>query len=72
MAAAMDDLVRLLRLTDKQRDVMDLILQWKTSKEIACILGISKSAVEQRSAAPRSVLDAADRNAAAQIYDRLK
>ncbi len=70
--AANDDLARWLRLTDKQREVMDLILERKTSKEIARILGISKPAVEQRIGTVRAILSAANRNEAALIYARLK
>src|SRR3546814_1772175 len=43
-----DDLARWLRLTEKQRACLDLLIERKTSKEIARILGISKPTVDQR------------------------
>ena len=60
------------RLTQKQRDCLELLLERKTSKQIAQILGISKDTVDQRLTAARKNLRTADRNEAALTYDRLK
>ncbi len=43
-----DDETLFLGLTTKQREVLDLLLDNRTSKEIARVLGISESAVNQR------------------------
>src|SRR3546814_5832752 len=67
-----DDLARWLRLTEKQRACLDLLIERKTSKEIARILGISKPTVDQRITAARIILGAANRDEAALIYARLK
>ncbi len=60
------------RLTDKQRDCLDLLLERKTSKQIARVLNISKPTVDQRITAARTILGAADRDEAALAYGRLK
>lgn len=60
------------RLTEKQRDCLDLLLERKTSKQIARVLGIAKPTVDQRITAARTILRAADRDEAALIYARLK
>src|SRR3546814_1307756 len=62
-----DDLARWLRLTEKQRACLDLLIERKTSKEIARILGISKPTVDQRITAARIILGAANRDEAALI-----
>lgn len=67
-----DDRLRWERLTDKQRACLDLLLQRKTSKEIARALGISKFTVDQRLRTARAVLGAAGRDDTAIRYDRLK
>ena len=67
-----DDLARWLRLTDKQRVCLDLLVERKTSKEIARILDIAKPTVDQRITAARNILGAANRDEAALIYARLK
>lgn len=67
-----DDSERWKRLTDKQRACLDLLLERKTSKQIARILGISKPTVDQRLAAARATLCAADRDDTAMRYARLK
>jgi DNA-binding CsgD family transcriptional regulator len=67
-----DGLARWLRLTEKQRACLDLLIERKTSKEIARILGISKPTVDQRITAARIILGAANRDEAALIYARLK
>ncbi len=61
-----------LRLTDKQRDCLDLLLERKTSKQIARLLDISKPTVDQRITAARTILGAVNRDEAALIYARLK
>ncbi|MGV2495990.1 LuxR C-terminal-related transcriptional regulator [Pelagerythrobacter aerophilus] len=60
------------RLTQKQRDCLDLLLERKTSKQIARALEIAKPTVDQRITAARKTLGAADRNEAALLYARLK
>jgi DNA-binding CsgD family transcriptional regulator len=56
------------RLSDKQRQVLDMIVERRTSKEIARSLGISASAVEQRLQSARKVLNASSRDDAARAY----
>lgn len=58
-------------LTAKQREVLDLVLQHKTSKEIARALGISPDTVDQRISFARKKLGASSRNEAALIYANL-
>ncbi len=58
-------------LTSKQREVLDLLIQHKTSKEISRILGISPYTVDQRINFARSKLGVASRNQVAQEYRRL-
>ena len=60
------------RLSDKQRACLDLLLERRTSKQMARLLGISKPTVDQRIAAARVILGAADRDEAARVYGRLK
>ncbi|MDT7529018.1 helix-turn-helix transcriptional regulator [Sphingopyxis sp. SE2] len=67
-----DDEDRWNRLTDKQRACLDMLIEHKTSKEIARLLDISKHTVDQRLTTARDVLGAADRNETAVIYRRLK
>lgn len=62
---------RLERLSVKEREVLDHILEHKPLKIIAHDLGITLSAVDQRLKAARIKLDAADRNEAARIYSGL-
>ena len=64
------DLALWEQLTDKQRACLDLLLERKTSKEIAIILGISKWTADQRIASARSILGAQDRDKAAIAYER--
>ena len=61
----------LLELTAKQRDVLDLLIQHKTSKEISRLLGISPHTVDQRIMLARGKLGVASRNEIAQAYRRL-
>ena len=60
------------RLTDRQRACLDLLLDHKTSKQIARELDISKDTVDQRITAARNILGASDRNEAAIRYRHLK
>lgn len=58
-------------LTEKQREVLDLLIEHKTSKEIARLLGISPHTVDQRIFFAKEKLGAANRNEAAATYRRL-
>lgn len=58
-------------LTDKQREVLDLLIQHKTSKEISRILGISPHTVDQRISLARAKLKLSSRNEVAQAYKSL-
>lgn len=62
---------RLERLSAKEREVLDHILEHKPLKVIAHDLGITLSAVDQRLKAARVKLNAADRNEAARAYAAL-
>jgi DNA-binding CsgD family transcriptional regulator len=59
-------------LTDKQREVLDLLIEHKTSKEISRALGISPHTVDQRINFARSKLGLHSRNQVAQEYRRLR
>lgn len=63
---------RLDRLTDKQRQVLDLLIEHKTSKEIARTLGISPHTVDQRITLARIKLGLSSRGGIAQEYRRLR
>lgn len=58
-------------LTAKQRAVMDLLIEHKTSKEIGRLLGISPHTVDQRIQFARERLGARTRGEAAAVYRRL-
>ncbi|MGV3730566.1 MAG: sigma factor-like helix-turn-helix DNA-binding protein [Sphingopyxis sp.] len=60
------------KLTEKQRDCLDLLLEHKTSKEIARVLDISKDTVDQRLKAARETLGARNRAETAVLYGQLK
>jgi DNA-binding CsgD family transcriptional regulator len=60
------------RLSDKQREVLEHLILYKSDKEIARDLGISLKTVEQRMAAARSKLGTGDRNETARIYAALR
>ncbi|MDE2596769.1 MAG: helix-turn-helix transcriptional regulator [Sphingomonadales bacterium] len=62
----------LLALTDKQREVLDLLLEHKTSKEISRLLGISPHTVDQRLMQARAKLGVASRGEVANVYRQLK
>src|SRR6187399_2210258 len=58
-------------LTAKQRQVLDLLIEHKTSKEIARQLGISPHTVDQRIQFAKEKLGAGSRNEAAAAYRQL-
>lgn len=58
-------------LTPKQREVLDLLIQHKTSKEISRALGISPHTVDQRIMLARAKLNVATRGEVALQYRRL-
>jgi len=58
-------------LTDKQREVLDLLIAHKTSKEIARELGISPHTVDQRIQFAKAKLGADSRGEVALAYRRL-
>lgn len=62
---------QLSRLTLKQREVLDLVLQHQSSKQIAKALGISPYTVDQRIAAARARLGVATRGEVARTYGKL-
>lgn len=66
-----DDIALLAALTAKQKDVLDLLVQHKTSKEIARELGISPHTVDQRIQFAKTKLNAGTRGELAQEYRRL-
>lgn len=61
----------LASLTAKQRDVLDLLIDHQTSKEISRTLGISPHTVDQRITLARAKLGVASRSEVAQAYRRL-
>lgn len=61
----------LAELTLKQREVLDLLIQHKTSKEISRLLGISHHTVDQRIMLARAKLGVATRGEVAQAYRKL-
>lgn len=61
----------LAELTAKQREVLDLLIEHKTSKEIARLLRISPHTVDQRIQLARDKLGARSRNEVAALYRRL-
>ena len=71
----MDDIVKahakLASLTDKQRAVLDLLIQHKSSKEIARTLDISPYTVDQRLGGARQKLGASSRGEVARTYAAL-
>lgn len=62
----------LVGLSAKQCEVLDLLLEHKSNKEIARILGISPSAVDQRLASARLRLGTLRRGDTALAYAKLK
>ncbi|WP_372730651.1 helix-turn-helix transcriptional regulator [Novosphingobium sp.] len=61
----------LVALTAKQREVLDLLIQHKTSKEISRLLGISPHTVDQRIMLARGKLGVGSRGEVAQAYRSL-
>ncbi|NWM25165.1 helix-turn-helix transcriptional regulator, partial [Escherichia coli] len=59
-------------LTAEQAEVLRLVQQNLSSKEIARLLGISKSAIDQRLDRARQVLGASSRREAARIFAGLE
>ena len=59
-------------LTAKQCEVLDLLIEHKTSKEISRLLGISPHTVDQRIMLARAKLRASTRSEVAQAYRRLR
>lgn len=59
------------QLTAKQREVLDLLIEHKTSKEISRLLGISPHTVDQRIMFARAKLNVATRGEVAHAYRRL-
>lgn len=55
-------------LTQKQREVLDLLVQFKTSKEIAIVLGVSPHTVDQRIQYAKRVFGVEARSELAQRY----
>jgi DNA-binding CsgD family transcriptional regulator len=66
-----NDISVLDTLTDKQREVLDLLIEHKTSKEIARELGISPHTVDQRVQFAKEKLGVDSRSEAAVEYRRL-
>lgn len=60
------------KLSDKQREVLELLLDYKSDKEIARDLSLSIKTIEQRMAAARQKLGTADRNETARVYAALR
>lgn len=58
-------------ITERQRAVLDLVLEHRTSKEIARELDIAPNTVDQRLNAARNKLNARDRAETARIYGHL-
>lgn len=58
-------------ITDRQKEVLDRVLQHRTSKEIARELNIAPNTVDQRINAVRDKLGAKDRAETARLYARL-
>lgn len=67
----LDGQTALGELTDKQRQVLDLLIEHQTSKEIARRLRISPHTVDQRIQFAKEKLGARTRNEAAVVYRRL-
>ena len=66
------DFERWSRLTNKHRACLDPLLERKTSKEIARMIGLAKPTVDQRLTKARSILGVDTRDQAAVEYARLK
>lgn len=72
MLAEVSAAERLLEsITERQREVLDRVVEHRTSKEIARELGISPNTVDQRINAVRRRLGASDRAEVARLYAEL-
>jgi DNA-binding CsgD family transcriptional regulator len=58
----------LSRITEKERAVLDLVLQHKVTKEIARELGVAPNTVDMRLRSAREKLGTSDRNSTARAY----
>ena len=65
------DQAHMASITDRQREVLDLVVQYRTSKEIARALNISPNTVDQRINGVRTKLGAKDRAETARMYAAL-
>jgi DNA-binding CsgD family transcriptional regulator len=65
------ELNRLGQLTEKERAVLDLVLEHKPTKEIARELGLAPNTVDMRLRSAREKLGTTDRNATARAYNSL-
>ncbi|ALJ12534.1 response regulator transcription factor [Sphingopyxis macrogoltabida] len=63
-----DPFARISRITPRERECLELVVQRKGSKEIAAILGISPHTVDARIKSAMRKLDAASRDMAALIF----
>lgn len=70
--SANDRLSTFESLTEKQREVLDLLIEHKTSKEIARVLQISPYTVDQRINFAKKKLSVDTRGAAASAYREIK
>ncbi len=70
MGYSEDEESKVGRLTEKQRQCMELVVLRQSSKQIARQLGISKPTVDQRIANARNILGASSRDEAALMYAR--
>jgi DNA-binding CsgD family transcriptional regulator len=59
------------QLTEKERQVLDLVIQHKPTKQIARELGVAPNTVDMRLRSAREKLGTPDRNAAARAYTSL-
>ncbi|WP_115367566.1 helix-turn-helix domain-containing protein [Alteripontixanthobacter maritimus] len=66
-----EDKTEFSSITEKQREVMSLLVEFKTSKEIARLLSISPHTVDQRINFVRKKLNVSSRSEAASKYRRL-
>jgi len=70
--AEISAVVAISKLTSKQCEVLDLLLDHKTSKEIALHLGISPHTVDQRIQFAKRRLGATSRSDLARVYRELR
>lgn len=70
--ASEEEQERWIRLTEKQRACLDLLVERQTSKQIGRALDISKYTVDQRLKSARNILGTATRDDTAIVYARLR